>query len=203
MPLPARAASELPESILSRIEDLGVELALWPPDEADHAVLSDKAPAARLYLVEPGALPPARCGPLEDWARLPASPEELFHRARTLLAKNNAWAAVVQLDDLLLRVGRRSIILSSKEASLLRVLLDQLGQVVSSDDIVAAVWPGKHIANPSDAISNPLRMLRKRLRDTPLRIHTIRGRGLLVELEGEGSVARAVGPRPRLRTDKS
>ncbi len=122
--------------------------------------------------------------------RLPARPEELLHRVHTLLAKNHAWGAVVQLDDLLLRVGRRTIILSSKEAALLRVLLDQPGQVLSADDIVAAVWPGKQISDPAEAIHNPLRTLRKRLRDTPIRIHTVRGRGLLVELEPERSDAR-------------
>lgn len=184
MHLLATRATDPPQATLQRLEDLGIELARWPAvGSGVTPVGRDRSATPRLYLVEEGFAPPAHCGPFEDWARLPAPEDELFHRARTLLTRANAVTAVAVLDDLLLRVDGRSIILSDKEASLLRMLLDQPGQVVTSEDIVAGVWPGEDISDPPEAIHNPLRTLRRRLLDTPVRIHTVRGRGLLVELQ--------------------
>jgi len=185
VPASADGAHDPPQALLDRITNLGVEVVRWPPSRRERSTRRERDPTPRLYLVEQDAAAPARWGALEDWARLPASPTELLNRAKALLAKNDLLAAVVELDDLVLRVLGRSIILSSNEASLLRVLLDHPRQVVSNEDIVTAVWPGKDISEHGQAIHNPLRTLRQRLRGTPVRIHTLRGRGLLVDLQAE------------------
>ena len=48
----ARMAGDPPQSLLNRIEGLGVVLARWPATDDDHAELN-RDPAPRLYLVEP------------------------------------------------------------------------------------------------------------------------------------------------------
>ena len=174
-------ASDPPQPLVDRVRALGVEVARWPePNGDDHAAL-DSCPTPRLYLVESGAAPPPFWGPLEDWVRLPAPPLELLDRANTLLRRASAIASVAQLDDTLLRIGGRLIFLSCNESSLLRALLDRPGQIVPRDDVVAAVWPGGPPSDPR-ALDNPLRTLRKRLDQTPLRIHVMRERGLLIDV---------------------
>ena len=114
--------------------------------------------------------------------RLPASSSELLARANAVLNKANRIAAVAHLDDLVLRIGGRLIILSRNEAALLRILLDRAGEVVPREDVEAAIWPD---GPPAELrrLDNPLKTLRKRLGNAPLRIHVLRQRGLLAELQ--------------------
>jgi hypothetical protein len=180
MPTLARTASDPPQSLLDRIQALGVEVVRWTGTSGDdHAVL-DRGSTPRLYLVEPDAAPPPYWGSLEDWARLPAPALELLDRANTLLRRAGAIDAIAQLDDTLLRIGGRLIFLSSNEASLLRALLDRPGHIVPRDDVVAAVWPNGPPSDPR-ALDNPLSTLRKRLAGTSLHIHVVRERGLLID----------------------
>ena len=176
----ARMAGDPPQSLLDRIEGLGVVLARWAATDDDLAE-SNSDPAPRLYLVEPDAAPPPHWRAQDDWLRLPASSSELLTRAHAVLNKANRIAAVAHLDDLLLRIGGRLIILSRNEAALLRILLDRAGEVVPREDVEAAIWPDGPPAEPR-RLDNPLKTLRKRLGNAPLRIHVLRQRGLLAEL---------------------
>jgi DNA-binding response OmpR family regulator len=170
-----RSLDRLPVAI-SWVESRGIETRPWPsPDghpHTDHPVL---------YLVEPGAEAP-RCGPLEDWVREPVDTDELFARADRLLVRaRELGASLTRVDgDGTLRVGDQIIILSDQEARLMRALLDQVGQLVLREDLTAAVWPDDPPADPR-ALDNRLKTLRQRLRGVPLKIHTVRGWGLLLE----------------------
>lgn len=159
---------------------LGIDPRRWPsrggPAPAgpalDHPVL---------YLVDPGCPPPA-CGELEDWIRYPLDRDELVARSNRLVERGRERGAnLVHLDDDdVLRVGDRLAILSRQEARLVRALLGACGHVVVRDELVLAVWPDGAPTDPR-ALDNRLRSVRERLAGLPLRIHTVRGRGLLLE----------------------
>ncbi len=83
-------------------------------------------------------------------------------------------------DHDVLRVGDQIVILSPQEARLIGALIDALGHLVVREQLMSAIWPD---AAPDDprALDNRLKALRARLEGLPLRIHTVRGRGLLLE----------------------
>lgn len=157
-----------------------IELRHWPstsPIQDDHPSL----PA--IYLVEPNASPP-RCGVLEDWVRLPIHEPELLARADTLLARAaQEGAARIEVDDGdILRVGGAIAILSPTDAKLLRVLVADLGDLVPRARLEHANWPDE--APAPRALDNAIKALRRRLDGLPLQIHTVRGRGFLLERTG-------------------
>lgn len=142
-------------------------------DPHDHPVL---------YLVAPHEEPPRSWGELEDWVRLPADPDEVYERGDRLLARAEQVGAswtYVDADDVL-RAGTALVPLSPLEAQLVRVLLAQVDEVVSREDLEAALWPA---GAPGDtrALDNRLTRLRRRLEGLPVEIHTVRGRGFLLE----------------------
>jgi len=165
--------------VVSWISTRGVELRPWPdpatplsPEPADHPVL---------FLVEPTAESPL-CRELEDWVRLPLHVGELTARADRLVARSRELGALYTRvdEDNVLRVGDEMVVLSELEARLMRALVKSMGQLLLREDLVASVWPD---APPSDprALDNRVKSLRARLDGLPLRLHTIRGRGLLLE----------------------
>lgn len=135
-----------------------------------------------LYLVEPDEDPPPSWGELEDWVRLPVDPDEVYERGDRLIARAAAagasWTYVD--DDDVLRAGTSLVPLSPLEAQLVRMLLDQVGEVVSREELEAALWPD---GSPGDtrALDNRLTRLRRRIEELPVRIHTVRGRGFMLE----------------------
>ena len=83
-------------------------------------------------------------------------------------------------DDDVLHVRDELVLLSPQEAVLLRTLLAALGLVVGRDELVAAAW-GDELPHDPRALDNRIRALRLRLDGVGLAIHTIRGRGFMVE----------------------
>jgi DNA-binding response OmpR family regulator len=114
--------------------------------------------------------------------RLPADGEEVHARIDRLLERALLLGAVPTYvdDDGVLHVGGNRTILSRLEGCLLRLLLDARGAMVSRADAVAALWPEGPPSDPR-ALDNRLKNLRQRLAHLPLQIHTVRGRGLMVE----------------------
>lgn len=176
---------------LSWVASRGVEVRPWPPPAPDHAAaLVDGAPAFRgssepshpvLYLVEPGMEPPI-CHDLEDWVRIPLDLSELTARADRLVAWSRDLGAVytrIDEDDLL-RIGDAMVVLSPLEARLMRTLIDSMGMLVLREDLVAAVWPDGPPCDPR-ALDNRIKAVRARIKGLPLCIHTVHGRGLVLE----------------------
>lgn len=157
------------------------------PDEepADHPVL---------YLVAPGTAPPSSWGELEDWIRLPADSEEIYDRVERLAARaGDLGLATTWVDaDDVLRMGSRLVPLSPMDAELVRVLLDQSGRIVTRRQLEVLLWPAGCPSDPR-ALDNRLKRLRRRLGGLPLRIHTVRGRGLLLERVGGPEQPRPAG----------
>lgn len=163
---------------LSWISSRGVEMR---PSTSAVALGRAAADHPVLHLLDPGVEPPP-CSELEDWIRVPIDLDELHSRANRLLARaRHMGASLVRVDEAgTLRVGDRIIVLSLQEASLMAVLIEHLGEVVLRDDITEAIWPDGPPHDPR-ALDNRVKTLRQRIRGVPLRIHTVRGRGLLLE----------------------
>ncbi len=174
---------------LSWTSTRGVEVRSWPPPAPDHAAAlsvarsDEAADRARpvLYLVEPGTEPPI-CHDLEDWVRIPIDVGELTARADRLIAWSQDLGAVFTRidDDDLLWVGDEMVVLSPLEARLMRTLIESMGMLVLREDLMAAVWPD---GPPSDsrALDNRVKAVRARIDGLPLCVHTVHGRGLVLE----------------------
>ena len=121
---------------------------------------------------------------------LPASEAEIAARAAALVRRHHLHRDVpVQphLDEMgVLHLGERWVDLPPLEARLFRVLLERTGESVATDDLLKAGW-----TNGSDSRGN-LRIqvlrLRRRLAGTGLSIHTLPGRGYMLEVR-TGAVA--------------
>lgn len=159
----------------------GVEIRPWPPEDTGSGGAGRPAAHPVLYVVSPDA-PPPWCGELEDWLREPVDADELGARIDRLLARGRRFGATLVLvdDDDVLRVGDRLLILSPQEARLLRALVADLGQLVLRADLEAAIWP-EGLPDDPRALDNRVKTLRERLVGLPLQLHTVRGRGLLIE----------------------
>ena len=86
----------------------------------------------------------------------------------------------VALDDFgVLRCGDGWVSLSPTQEVIMRALVDRIGHVVGRAQLVAATWPDG-AADPH-AIDVHIHKLRPRLRPLGLVIHTLRGRGFMLE----------------------
>ena len=176
---------------LSWVSTRGIEVRSWPPAAPDHAAALtspgsvDLDPSCAdhpvLYVVEPGMEPP-HCRNLEDWVRIPLDLGELNARVDRLVAwSHDLGAAYTRVDDDdVLRVGDEMVVLSQLEARLMRALIANMGALLLREDLVAIVWPHGPPSDPR-ALDNRVKYLRAHLSGVPLRIHTVRSRGLLLE----------------------
>jgi DNA-binding response OmpR family regulator len=85
-----------------------------------------------------------------------------------------------EIDSLgLLHFGGRWLSLSPTQEAIMRSLAGRFGRPISRTEVAAAVWPS---GGPDQhAIDVHIHRLRPRLREVGLVIHTLRGRGFLLE----------------------
>lgn len=163
----------------------GVEVALvrWPEEEATRRQLM-AARLPRLLLLDPGAPPPVSVDDIEDWVRLPCDPEELDIRIATLARRAAdvvpGDASLRLDDDSVLHRGTRWVALPPMESRLVALLLDDNGKVVHRPELIRAAWPD---GPPTDerALDGLVKRLRRRVAPLGVRIHTVTGRGFLLD----------------------
>lgn len=165
-------------------DHLSVAVLAWPADVAVRDQLA-AAGRPRLLVVEPTAAPPTSADLLEDWVRSPADPEEVAFRRSTLLARARRRAqasAGPHLDaDGVLHLDGAWLALSPLEARLVGCLLASPGAVARRNDLVAATWPDGPPSDPR-ALDVRVKVVRKRLAELGLRIHTVATKGYLLEV---------------------
>jgi DNA-binding response OmpR family regulator len=167
----------------SALDRLGVELVLWPRDDALRRRLA-RAGIARLLLVEQDADAPTEVGVDEDWMRLPADERELWTRAERLsrLSAGLDGELPVLHDGRVLTHGAATAVLSRSEAIVVRMLLDAIGNVVTRVELEAAVWPD---GAPSSgrALDALMERLRRRVAGLHLCIRSARAKGFVIYME--------------------
>ena len=137
----------------------------------------------------------------DDYITKPFRPLELVARVKAQLRRytkyNPAKAAeetdadVLRCRDLMLnlathecRVGNRLVSLTPTEFSILRILLEQRGKVVSAEALFHAIWADEYYCKSSNTISVHVRHLREKLGDTAEHskyIKTVWGVGYQIE----------------------
>jgi DNA-binding response OmpR family regulator len=160
-----------------------VELVRWPRDEVLRTNLA-RAGVARLLLVAEDADPPEVIGVNEDWIRVPADERDLVQRAQRL----GRWVAhlaseqLVLDDDGIVQRGGVAAVLSELEARLLAQLLACPG-VASRQQLEQAVW--RHGPPSPRSLDNLVFRLRGQLQRLGAAIRSVRGKGYLVEIDGQ------------------
>lgn len=156
-----------------------VQLIRWPRDGERREVLAGSG-TPRVLLVPVGVDPP-RLGDLEDWIRIPADELDLYTRMQRLAVLAGRVSRPPELvDGVVLRHGEAAVLLRESDAELARLLLDRFGELVLRDDLVSAMWPtGAPGPRSLDSRAN---RLRHRAADVGLVLHTIRGRGFVLDI---------------------
>ena len=157
-----------------------VQLLRWPRDGERREALAEEG-TPRVLLVPAGVDPP-RLDDLEDWVRIPADELDLFTRMRRLAVLAGQVSRPPELvDGVVLRHGEAAVMLGESDAELARLLIDRIGSLVLRSDVEAALWPtGAPGPRTLDSRAN---RLRHRAADVGLVLHTIRGRGYILDLD--------------------
>jgi DNA-binding response OmpR family regulator len=170
-----------PESLSSGLPGVHVELVQWPRDESIRISLA-RAGVARLLLVASDADPPEIIGINEDWIRVPADERDLVQRAQRL----SRWVAHLASEKMVLdgdRIAHRggaAVVLSELEASLLRLLMNDVG-LVSRRVLEQRLWPD---GTPSArSLDNLVFRLRGHLHKLGVAVRSVRGRGFMIEVD--------------------
>lgn len=156
-----------------------MRLVRWPEERELLARLRAEG-TPRLLLVRPPAPAPEVMECEEDWVRLPADDGDVRARMLALAARSSRHRPGPHVGpDGRLRNGSSWIALSPIELRLARVLAERFGEVVRSESLAGAAWPGEAINE--GALRVHLTRLRRRLRVLGLEVQNVRGRGYLME----------------------
>lgn len=132
----------------------------------------------------------------DDYVAKPYRLRELVARMRAVLRRSNGQIAP-QLGSEIITVGSlsidvaqhvveddgRQVLLTLKEFSLLRCLMERAGQVVPRGELMEVVW-GRGFDEVSKTLNVHIKKIRDKLHDdvdSPRRIITVRGVGYLIE----------------------
>ena len=132
----------------------------------------------------------------DDYVTKPFKPLELMARVKAQLRRYKKFSnsesspapdPILKYENLVLdtasyecRLNGESIALTPTEFALLRVLLENLGTVVSVEDLFKSIWKDEYYSKNSSTITVHIRHIREKLHDTgekPFYIKTVWGVG--------------------------
>lgn len=124
----------------------------------------------------------------DDYIKKPFSIMELISRVKALLRRTaSEETKVLVLDELcidherhMVHVGEKAVELTFKEYELLRLLVSNVGVVMSREKIMIHVW-GTDFEGESRTVDMHIKTLRQKLGDMGGRIRTIRNVGYVIE----------------------
>lgn len=135
----------------------------------------------------------------DDYITKPFRPMELVARVKAHLRRYKCYNPAQTPDSVLIhkgivlnadthecRLDDQLISLTPTEFSLLRILLERRGTVVSAEELFKAIWQDECYCKTSNTISVHVRHLREKLKDTaenPKYIRTVWGVGYQIERE--------------------
>lgn len=141
----------------------------------------------------PGKLAATHMG-VDDILALPCTPDAFLLRVSALAGRSLPHPAPAQSRgslqlDLLhrrVRVRGEEVRLTGVEWSLLYILMEHTGEIVTRDEILDALW-GVDFAPDSNVVERHIRSLRRKLHDDwhrPRYIETVHGKGYRLMLDG-------------------
>lgn len=150
----------------------------------------------RLLVLE-GGVPAPICSDIrEDWVRTPITEADLRARMATLTAKAEAHR-LPQIDPFgILRFSDRSTSVSPTETDLMECLIRHFESLVSREQLRECL-PERASGCSRNALDLHIMRLRRRIQPLGLAIQTVRGRGYILQVAPNGSVAQAWTARPR------
>ncbi|WP_428966938.1 winged helix-turn-helix domain-containing protein [Micromonospora fluostatini] len=169
----------------------GVMFVRWPA-QSDLRNQARRDGVPRLLVVEAGAEPPICDDPIEDWVRAPISRVDL--NARVITLKNRLVSRRLPVLDSAgkLSMGAASITISSAQAVLMEMLIEQFGDVVYREELTQRL--SDRVVRPTrNLLDLHIMRLRRRLLPLGLVIRTAWGRGYLLELATDEATSRATG----------
>lgn len=124
----------------------------------------------------------------DDYVKKPFSIMELISRVKALLRRTTSEETkLLVLDELridnerhIVQVGEAMVNLTYKEYELLRLLVSNVGIVVSRENIMIQVW-GTDFEGESRTVDMHIKTLRQKLGDMGSRIKTVRNVGYVIE----------------------
>ncbi len=189
-------AKEFYRKVEERVPDL-VILDVMLPDESGYDIVKKlrKNPATRKL---PVIMVTAKTQEIDmikglddgadDYIKKPFSIMELISRVKALLRRTSTEEGkLLQLDELkidherhIVYVFDKPIELTFKEYELLRLLVANVGIVMSRENIMIHVW-GTDFEGESRTVDMHIKTLRQKLGDTGARIKTVRNVGYVIE----------------------
>lgn len=124
----------------------------------------------------------------DDYIKKPFSIMELISRVKALLRRTASDdTKILVLDELridherhVVHVGEKAVELTFKEYELLRLLVSNVGVVMSRENIMIHVW-GTDFEGESRTVDMHIKTLRQKLGDMGTRIKTVRNVGYVIE----------------------
>ena len=134
----------------------------------------------------------------DDYVTKPFRPLELMARVKAHLRRRKKYDAVVKPEstvlthlDLVMDIENHSCVLDNKplaltptEFSLLRILLERKGSVVSAEELFHLIWKEEYYTKNNNTINVHIRHLREKMNETVGKskyIHTVWGVGYKIE----------------------
>ena len=158
---------------------MDVAVVHWPA-EAERLERLRAAREPRLVIVEHG-VPPVVTDELEDWLRAPADESDLRIRLATLRERAARHSAAISLEDGVLHVGNRIVVLPPIQARLAGALLERMNAVVGRDALARRAWP-EGAPQGRNVLDVHMAKLRRLLSGTGVDIRTVHRRGYLMHL---------------------
>ena len=169
-----------PDELQPDLSRQDVVLLRWPAQEELRERLADEG-FPRLLLISRSCLPPVCADELEDWIREPLHPDELGARTATLRYRAQVRALRPRVDDSgLVRVGERWIDLPRVQLPVARLLIAELGRVVSAARIQSAYLDAGGSTHPK-AVKAMIGRMKGRLAELDLVMTNVRDRGYMLE----------------------
>ena len=161
------------------VRHMDVVLVRWPA-EAEKLERLRIGGEPRLVIVEEGT-PPLAIDELEDWLRAPVDETELQLRLENLRRRALRYSAMVSVEDGVLYVGNRLVVLPPIQARLAATLLERRPAVVGRDALVRRAWPQG--APPGrNVLDVHIAKLRRLLDGTGVLVHTVHRRGYVMHV---------------------
>jgi DNA-binding response OmpR family regulator len=160
--------------------DLDVPLVQWPEEEARRQALAERGRPRLLVLAEDHP-PPVVHDPLEDWVRDRAGALEIGARQDTLRRRALQARAPAVDEDGVLWVDGRWLSLPESQVSIVEILLLRRGRLVSTDELRRA-YARRGGSTDEVAFKAVMPRVARRLAEVGLQVHTVRGRGALLDL---------------------